>query len=172
MNDVPEFEPDTDYYKQYWMAFMENQSLLEELKKISEERNSHYRNLIQMNASQYSRSDTEEKKEHRKKHNRRCAKEINKNELCPYASCGKYYGSEGSLNLHMKLKHGGGNKTDREKLAKSIVISFTNNKPFPEVTLNHPPGAIEEEAKKLNMKLSSEVASQLHEMASSKLIKE
>jgi hypothetical protein len=29
------------------------------------------------------------------------------------------YGSEGSLNLHMKLKHGGGNKTDREKLAVS-----------------------------------------------------
>ncbi len=36
---------------------------------------------------------------------------------CPYQNCDKFYGSEVSLNLHMKLKHNGGNKTDREKLA-------------------------------------------------------
>jgi hypothetical protein len=36
---------------------------------------------------------------------------------CPYADCGKFYGSEGSLNLHIKIKHNGGNKTERERLA-------------------------------------------------------
>lgn len=168
VNDVPEFEPNRDYYKLYWMAFMENQSLLEELKKQSEERNNHYLNLVKMNASQCSQSQNEEKKEQRKKHNRRCAKEINKNELCPYPNCGKYYGSEGSLNLHMKLKHEGGNKTDREKLAKSIVLSYSNNKVFPDVTLHLPPGAVEEEAKKLNMKLPPEVVRDLYERACSK----
>jgi len=59
------------------------------------------------------------------KHNRRTAKEINKDQVCPYARCDKKYGSEGSLNLHMKLKHAGGNKTDREKLA--VSISFTES---------------------------------------------
>ncbi len=57
---------------------------------------------------------------------------------CPYADCGKIYGSEGSLNLHIKIKHNGGNKTEREKTAVSAIYkhylpaSFTitcNNKP-------------------------------------------
>lgn len=39
------------------------------------------------------------------------------NNQCPYENCNKLYGSEVSLNLHIKLKHKGGNKTDREKLA-------------------------------------------------------
>ncbi len=39
---------------------------------------------------------------------------------CPYSNCDKFYGSEVSLNLHMKLKHNGGNKTDRERLAVNI----------------------------------------------------
>ena len=29
----------------------------------------------------------------------------------------KLYGSDVSLNLHIKIKHNGGNKTEREKLA-------------------------------------------------------
>lgn len=36
---------------------------------------------------------------------------------CPYNDCKKSYGGEVSLNLHIKLKHGGGNKTERESLA-------------------------------------------------------
>ena len=59
----------------------------------------------------------------RKKHNRRTAKEINRQYICPYKNCQKVYGSEGSLNLHIKIKHNGGNKTDREKLAKTIIMA-------------------------------------------------
>lgn len=153
---MPQFDPERDYYQMYWKAFIENQLLLDDLKKHSEERNDHYRSMIRLSASQCSGSETEERKEHRKKHIRRCAKEIQKQDICPYGGCGKYYGSEGSLNLHMKLKHGGGNKTDREKLAKNIVLSFTNNKPFPVICLNLPHGAILEEARKLNIELSHE----------------
>ena len=54
---------------------------------------------------------------------RRTAKEINRNFVCPYETCQKVYGSEGSLNLHIKIKHNGGNKTDREKLAMSLVYA-------------------------------------------------
>lgn len=68
----------------------------------------------------------------------------------------------------MKLKHQGGNKTDREKLAKSIVLNFANNKPFPVVTLNLPPGAIEEEARKLNMSLPQDIAKEMYQAAASK----
>ena len=52
-----------------------------------------------------------------RKKNRRLAIEIEKNYTCPYERCYKVYGSDVSLNLHIKLKHNGGNKTDREKLA-------------------------------------------------------
>jgi len=65
----------------------------------------------------------------RKKHIRRTAKEISKDQMWPYKGWDKRYGSEGSLNLHMKLKHAGGNKTDREKLAVRInfVKTFIEN---------------------------------------------
>lgn len=49
---------------------------------------------------------------------RRCANEIVKSFKCPYGGCEKVYGSEGSLNLHMKIKHNAGSKTEREKAAK------------------------------------------------------
>lgn len=60
----------------------------------------------------------------RKRHFRRCNNEIKKSYICPYGSCGKNYGSEGSLNLHMKLKHKAGSKTEREKYAREIVIAI------------------------------------------------
>lgn len=77
-----------------------------------------------------------EKNHKRKKHLRRTAAEIERDFIvsillvkklqCPYSECGKFYGSEGSLNLHIKIKHNGGNKTEREKLA--VIISIHNNR--------------------------------------------
>jgi transcription elongation factor Elf1 len=55
-----------------------------------------------------------------RKKNRRLAAEIDKKFECPYERCYRDYGSDVSLNLHIKLKHGGGNKTDRDKLAVRI----------------------------------------------------
>lgn len=48
------------------------------------------------------------------------AVQITKNFECPYDDCYKIYGSDVSLNLHIKIKHGGGNKSDRDKLAVNI----------------------------------------------------
>ena len=42
---------------------------------------------------------------------------LNFNQKCPYPNCGKRYATEVSMNLHIKLKHKGGNKTEREKYA-------------------------------------------------------
>ena len=47
----------------------------------------------------------------RKKHNRRTATEIERTFTCPYEGCDKFFGSEGSQNLHIKIKHNGGTKT-------------------------------------------------------------
>jgi hypothetical protein len=51
------------------------------------------------------------------------AVEIEKKYECPYEKCYRVYGSDVSLNLHIKLKHAGGNKTDREKLAVYFSVS-------------------------------------------------
>lgn len=93
----------------------------------------------------------------RKKHNRRCANNIERKFTCPYTKCDKYYGSEGSLNLHIKIKHNGGNKTDREKIAKSIVFAKANGMSLPEVLeVNLPPGSVERAASLVGVQLDPE----------------
>lgn len=93
----------------------------------------------------------------RKKHNRRCANDIDRQYKCPYPKCEKFYGSEGSLNLHIKIKHNGGNKTDREKIAKSIVFAQANGINIPEaLELNLPPGSVEKAAQSVGVSLDKE----------------
>lgn len=92
----------------------------------------------------------------RKKHNRRCANEIPRELACPYAMCSKSYASEGSLNLHIKIKHNGGNKTDREKIAKSIVYAKAKGIDISQelnLKVNLPPGIIQQAAEALNLEL-------------------
>ena len=48
-----------------------------------------------------------------KKHNRRKVKEMEREMVCPYRNCEKTYVNDSSLNLHMKVKHNGGNKGAR-----------------------------------------------------------
>lgn len=88
----------------------------------------------------------------RKKHQRRTAGEIDRAFICPYDGCTKYFGSEGSQNLHIKIKHNGGSKTDREKMAKMLVEAFAEDKLTNEiidsVDLNLPPGVITKMAQK------------------------
>jgi len=71
------------------------------------------RNVAKLKAERYQSG--------RKIHERKKMTELEREFICPYDNCEKNYASEGSLNLHIKIKHNGGNKTDREKLAKSLV---------------------------------------------------
>jgi len=53
--------------------------------------------------------------------------------------------------LHIKIKHNGGNKTDREKLAKSLVAAHLNGdfkSQIEMLDLNLPPGTLSRIAKK------------------------
>jgi len=85
VRNVPDYDMRIDYFQLYWTTFGKNQILLEELKKKSEERNEQLRNMIKMQASGDSVSNAEAKSSHRKKHMRRTAKEISKDEICPYS---------------------------------------------------------------------------------------
>lgn len=138
----------------------------EELMQWADKRNDKIREVLKI--MKYYDNNYEDLKDNkpngRKKHNRRTAKEIAKEYKCPY-KCGKLYGSEGSLNLHMKLKHAGGNKTDREKTAKSLVIAQFRGEKLPEIQLNLPAGAIDEAAKELNIKFDSKLLKELQNKA-------
>jgi hypothetical protein len=89
----------------------------------------------------------------RKRHFRRCNNEIAKSYRCPYGICTKTYGSEGSLNLHMKIKHAAGSKTDREKYARDLVVAIRGGADLTpgdlEAMKTMPPGLLEECAKEI-----------------------
>lgn len=109
-----------------------------------------------------------EEKAERKKHNRRTAKEIARQYICPYRNCGKIYGSDGSLNLHIKIKHNGGSKTDREKLAKTIIVAFMKGnltQVIDKIDLNLPPGTISKAAKKYGLtdQVENQVLQQIYQ---------
>ena len=82
----------------------------------------------------------------RKRHLRRCNNEIEKEHECPYFGCDKTYGSEGSLNLHMKIKHKAGSKTWREKFARDLIIAIREGADVTDDQLNKmqylPPGLL------------------------------
>ncbi len=69
------------------------------------------------------------------------------------------------MNLHIKIKHGGGNKTDREKIAKSIVFAKANGIGVSAESLlgelNLPPGAVEKAAQQVGVKLDDDAIKKL-----------
>ena len=74
--------------------------------------------------------------------------------VCPYRNCGKTYASECSLNLHIKVKHNGGNKGAREALALRILKAHVKgdlSKIVNSIALNLPPGEIQKQADKLGL---------------------
>lgn len=91
----------------------------------------------------------------RKKHNRRAALEIDKSYNCPYFACDKQFGSDGSLNLHIKIKHNGGTKTERERMATLLIEAYSQSikdgvepdfnfeqEVIDQIQLNLPPGIL------------------------------
>jgi hypothetical protein len=87
-----------------------------------------------------------------KKKIRRTSDMIEKTYRCPFVECGKLYGSDVSLNLHMKLKHNSGTKTEREALAKEICLAEEKGNHV-DITFNFPPGYLDEFRK--NFKVDS-----------------
>ena len=119
--------------------------------------------------SQVSQNEFERYESGRKRHFRRCANELDKDFKCPFPPCSKIYGSEGSLNLHMKLKHNAGSKTDREKLAKTIVMKINSGMSWEKFEdINLPPGELEKAAQTLGIKLPNKESVLLEKLAGGK----
>jgi hypothetical protein len=115
--EKPTFNPDTNYYLEFWKIFLSNEILLNSLKEIALEKV-----LMEQKVKEYEQVYTElENQVKPKKKKRRTAKEIQKNYMCPYTNCKKKYGSNVSLNLHIKRIHSGGNKSEREKYAVRLL---------------------------------------------------
>jgi len=94
----------------------------------------------------------------RKIHIRKTVAELERNYNCPYDNCAKPYASEGALNLHIKNKHNGGNKTDREKLAKNLIICQAKGIKVPDrLEINLPPGIVRERAEMIKQLSNIEI---------------
>ncbi|CAD8111071.1 unnamed protein product [Paramecium sonneborni] len=83
-----------------------------------------------------------QKQEIKKK--RRTANLIKRDFQCPYEKCDKIYGTDISLNLHIRLKHNGGSKIEREELAKKILEAKFQDEADPKHSFNLPPNFIED----------------------------
>ncbi|CDW90513.1 zinc c2h2 type family protein [Stylonychia lemnae] len=143
------------YSKQQQQSVLQTQPLLGNKQQSTNNMSNNF--SVQSQSAEFERYQSG-----RKKHFRRCANEIDKSYICPYNGCDKYYGSEGSLNLHMKLKHNAGSKTEREKVAKQLAWALQNGLQGAQLleleglqNINLPPGSIERAAQNLGIDLQS-----------------
>ena len=72
------------------------------------------------------------------------------------------------MNLHIKIKHNGGSKTDREKLAKTIIVAFMKGnltQVIDKIDLNLPPGTISKAAKRYGLtdQVENQVLQQIYQ---------
>lgn len=162
---MPEYNQTANYYEKYWELYLQNETLMEKLSTDSLDRDALLQKMISIEnfyEDNLEKLQSNERYLHngRKKHNRRCANDIERGFLCPYDQCSKLYGSEGSLNLHIKIKHNGGNKTDREKIAKSLVYARASGMSVPsEIAkqVNLPPGSIETAAEQVGVQIDRDL---------------
>ena len=64
--------------------------------------------------------DQMKRENQRKKHVRRCAKELAKEFPCLY-NCGKEYATDAARNMNMREKHNEVTKTERDRKAREII---------------------------------------------------
>ncbi|CAK92926.1 unnamed protein product (macronuclear) [Paramecium tetraurelia] len=134
-----EYNSDVNYYKEFWRYYILNEMAIKKVNELHSQ-NQKLHELI----GDIDNCILLVSYRHKKK-NRRTSQEIEKSFVCPYEKCNKQYGSDVSLNLHIKLKHDGGNKTDREKFAKMIIEAQQNGEVITDMNINikFPPGYLD-----------------------------
>jgi len=106
---MPADDQNTNYYQEYCRLFIANVVLTTQMKELVAEKNELLSKLSKLEQRQSEMAlkspslggDSESKK----KRERRRACEIDRHYTCPIEKCQKSYGSEGSLNQHVKNKH-------------------------------------------------------------------
>eukprot|EP01017_Pseudomicrothorax_dubius_P041361 TRINITY_DN6609_c0_g1_i2.p1 TRINITY_DN6609_c0_g1~~TRINITY_DN6609_c0_g1_i2.p1 ORF type:complete len:183 (+),score=46.78 TRINITY_DN6609_c0_g1_i2:119-667(+) len=146
---VPEYNRHLNYYQEFWRLYLQNELLIAQMRECSlqnremQTKIAKFEELIKMIEGNIGNVKV-------KKKNRRTAAEIEKVFHCPYEKCAKSYGSDVSLNLHIKLKHNGGNKTEREKQARKLIISKMRGETLPDdIHINFPPGYLDKIQEKM-----------------------
>jgi hypothetical protein len=93
------------YYHEYCRLFLANTVLLTEMRQLFSERNEFASRFGKLEKKGEEIRQGEKFENDRKKRFRRTANEIERHYRCPIDTCQRSYGSEGSLNQHIKIKH-------------------------------------------------------------------
>ena len=102
-----EFNANTQSYQEYCKLYFTNIILSNQVKMMLSEKNE-LSGKIKRYESTYRPVDNKTEShwgDNTNNRHRRAATEISRHYRCPVQSCTKSYGSEGSLNQHVKLKH-------------------------------------------------------------------
>lgn len=123
----PKYNSNTCFNQQYYQMFLCNQQILEQIDCIGQE---NYENRLQLlRIKDFYDREIQRLANERYKHGVKIRKvtkrkrnvELDKQYRCPYAECERQYNTDCALSNHIMLKHNGGNKTDREKLANALI---------------------------------------------------
>ena len=148
---MPSYDPSKKYDDCFYSVLVQNQSLIDQIEKTGEEKATviskiariqeyYVNNLHNFKPQRYGPGQ-------RKIHVRKTTAELDRDFNCPFEPCSRVYASEGALNLHIKTKHNGGNKTEREKLAQDLVLCHSKGMKIPEtLSINLPLGMVKEKA--------------------------
>jgi hypothetical protein len=93
-----------NYYHEYCRLYLANVVLTSQLRELVNEKNELISKLVRLE-KKADDLDGASNQEDRQKRNRRPAVEIDRHYRCPVGNCQKTYGSEGSMNQHIKIKH-------------------------------------------------------------------
>eukprot|EP01016_Furgasonia_blochmanni_P044553 TRINITY_DN6197_c0_g1_i8.p1 TRINITY_DN6197_c0_g1~~TRINITY_DN6197_c0_g1_i8.p1 ORF type:complete len:229 (-),score=36.29 TRINITY_DN6197_c0_g1_i8:190-876(-) len=109
---APQDEHNLNYYQEYCKLFIANVVLTSQIKELLSEKNELLNKLTRLEVQSSTDMNMgnggyDTPSDSKKKRFRRTAAEIDRHYRCPIEKCMKSYGSEGSLNQHIKLKHPG-----------------------------------------------------------------
>eukprot|EP01016_Furgasonia_blochmanni_P011559 TRINITY_DN1525_c0_g2_i1.p1 TRINITY_DN1525_c0_g2~~TRINITY_DN1525_c0_g2_i1.p1 ORF type:complete len:268 (-),score=34.82 TRINITY_DN1525_c0_g2_i1:462-1181(-) len=142
---LPQFNQSLNYYQEFWRLYLQNEYMLTKMVEFQHFKSEIHERIqkLEMVVQAMEAQNNSPNSRNQKRKFRRTAAEITKSHPCPYPGCCKTYGSDVSLNLHIKLKHNGGNKTERERAAELIYSAKLNGQNAPSINLNLPPGFVE-----------------------------
>lgn len=153
---VPKYSPNNCYNQQYYQMFLNNQTILENIDLVDQE---NYENRMQiLRIKDFYDREIQRLANERYKHGVKIRKvtrrkrnvELDKRYCCPYAECERQYNTDCALSNHIMLKHNGGNKTDREKLAQALIHCSLIGQKLPDVLKwNLAPGIITKVAEQM-----------------------
>eukprot|EP01016_Furgasonia_blochmanni_P036197 TRINITY_DN409_c0_g1_i2.p1 TRINITY_DN409_c0_g1~~TRINITY_DN409_c0_g1_i2.p1 ORF type:complete len:293 (-),score=26.68 TRINITY_DN409_c0_g1_i2:128-1006(-) len=124
-------EHSLNYYQEYCKLFIANVVLTSQIKELLTEKNELISKLTRLEVQSNTTGGFDSPSDSKKRRFRRTAAEISRHYKCPVERCLKSYGSEGSLNQHMKLKHpnyvGSSTKSENGNVKSSTAHSSPKN---------------------------------------------